>query len=321
VAYPWYENQCPVRVTETRSTTPAFARLHTTGGLATLAAEVINRSCGNRAVGPLRTSFTALFSALANHLLPLGAMRRTLSVVALAAAMLLITASSALANVGPYSGQGYDASSYQCTNGVPNGVDPNFTSFGITRVTGGRPFSLDSCRQALWTQAVNNTNAPSLYVNVAYSGAYGHHVAGYCSTALSPERYGGRYLQAWRIGCAESDFAYGNILTSTKAPTAWWLDVETGNSWSSSDRGLNEAAIDGAADQLKFRSGGGAVGVYSYASAWNTITSGPSFRPASASGAWVAGESSCLGSFSSRLPEWLYQHLATSAGADADYAC
>jgi len=247
-------------------------------------------------------------------------MRRILTLSALGAAVLLITAGSAHANVGPYSGQGYDASSYQCANGVPIGLDPNFSSFGITRVTGGRPFSLDSCRQALWTQAANNTSAPSLYVNVAYSGAYGRQVSGYCSTALSPEGYGGRYLQAWRIGCAETDFAYSNMLTGTKTPTAWWLDVETGNSWSSSDRVLNQAAIDGASDRLTSRSGV-AVGVYSYSSAWNTITSGPSFKPASASGAWVAGESGCSGSFSSRLPQWLYQHLTTNAGADADYAC
>jgi hypothetical protein len=247
-------------------------------------------------------------------------MRKILTPVALATAMLVISASSAFANVGPYTGQGYDASSFQCTNGVPNGLDPNFTSFGITRVTGGRPFSLDSCRQALWMQSVINTIAPSLYVNVAYSGAYGHQVSGSCATAQSPEGYGGRYLQAWRIGCAESDFAYRNMATGAKIPTAWWLDVETGNSWSSSDRVLNEAAIDGASDQLTARTGV-PIGIYSYANAWNTITNGPGFKPASASGAWVAGESSCSGSFSSGLPQWLYQHLTTSAGADADYAC
>ena len=243
-----------------------------------------------------------------------------MSVSALAGAMLLITASSALANVGPYSGQGYDASGYQCSNGVPIGLDPNFRSFGIIRVTGGRPFSLDSCRQALWTQAVSNTNAPSLYVNVAYAGAYGHQVSGYCSAASSPEGYTGKHLQAWRIGCAESDFAYGHMSTGTKTPTAWWLDVETGNSWSSLDKVLNQAAIDGASDRLTSRSGV-AVGVYSVASAWNAITSGSSFKPAAASGAWVAGESTCSGSFSSGLPQWLYQHLTTTAGADADYAC
>src|SRR5487761_572361 len=145
-------------------------------------------------------------------------MRRILSLVALTAALLLITASSALAYLGPYSGQGYDASSYQCSNGSPIGLDSNFISFGITRVTGGRPFSLDSCRQALWAQAVTYTTEPSLYVNVAYSGAYGHDVAGSCSTAQSTEGYSGKYLQAWRIGCAESDFAFSNIVIGSTAP-------------------------------------------------------------------------------------------------------
>src|SRR5487761_426620 len=125
-------------------------------------------------------------------------MRRILSLVALTAALLLITASSALAYLGPYSGQGYDASSYQCSN--------------------GSPFSLDSCRQALWAQAVTYTTEPSLYVNVAYSGAYGHDVAGSCSTAQSTEGYSGKYLQAWRIGCAESDFAFSNIVIGSTAP-------------------------------------------------------------------------------------------------------
>jgi len=133
----------------------------------------------------------------------------------------------------------------------------------------------------------------------------------------SPEGYGGRYLQAYRIGCAESDFAFGQIATGAVTPAAWWLDVETGNSWSSSDRVLNQAAIDGAADRLKFRSGA-AVGVYSYARAWNQITSGPGFAPASASGSWVAGD--CT-TFSTGLLAWLRQSGNTSSGADADYAC
>src|SRR3989442_9864046 len=163
-------------------------------------------------------------------------MSRFLIGLEIASVSLIETAGSAAANNGPYVGQGYDASSYQCANGVPVALDPAFTSFGIVRVTGGRPFTVDSCRQALWDQASTGTSAPSLYVNVAYSGAYGRHVSGFCSTASSPEGYGGRYLAAYRIGCAESSFAFGQIAIGTVKPTAWWLDVEIGNSWSSSDR-------------------------------------------------------------------------------------
>ena len=244
-------------------------------------------------------------------------MSRFLIALTIACATVIATAGSAAASNGPYVGQGYDASSYQCTNGVPVALDPAFTSFGIIRVTGGRPFTVDSCRQALWSQAASAMTPPSLYVNVAYSGAYGHKVSGFCLTATSAEGYSGRYLQAYRIGCAESNFAFGQISTGTVRPTAWWVDVEIGNSWSSSDRVLNQAAIDGAADRLKFLSGV-AVGVYSYAGAWNQITSGPGFTPASASGSWVAGD--CT-KFSTGLPAWLRQSGNTSSGADADYAC
>jgi len=244
-------------------------------------------------------------------------MSRFLIALSIACATLIATAGSAAAGNGSYVGQGYDASSYQCTNGVPVALDPAFTAFGIIRVTGGRPFTVDSCRQALWSQAASGTTAPSLYLNVAYSGAYGHKVSGFCLTATSAEGYSGRYLQAYRIGCAESDFAFGQITTGTVTPAAWWLDVEIGNSWSSSDRVLNQAAIDGAADRLKLLSRV-AVGVYSYAVAWNQITSGPSFTPASASGSWVAGD--CT-TFSTGLPAWLRQSGNTSSGADADYAC
>src|SRR2546430_12886188 len=155
-----------------------------------------------------------------------------LIVVPIAGATLIAPAGPAAAINSPYVGQGYDASSYQCINGVPVALDPAFTSFGIIRVTGGRPFTIDSCRQALWSQAASGTSAPSLYVNVAYSGAYGHKVSGFCLTATSPEGYGGRYLQAYRIGCAESHFAFGQMATGAVTPPAWLLDVATGNSWS-----------------------------------------------------------------------------------------
>jgi len=247
-------------------------------------------------------------------------MPRFLLVLTIGGAILIATARPVSANNGPYVGQGYDASSYQCVKGVPVALDPEYTSFGIVRVTGGRPFTADSCRQKLWDQASTGTSAPSLYVNVAYSGAYGRRVSDFCSTANSPEGYGGKYLAAYRIGCAESSFAFGQITIGNVKPTAWWLDVEIGNSWSSSDRSLNQAAIDGAADRLSSLSGV-AVGVYSYPSAWNTITSGSSFKPASASGSWVAAAADCTATFSTGLQPWLRQFGTTSSGADADYAC
>lgn len=248
-------------------------------------------------------------------------MRTLVTLLALAAAVFVLTAGSGFAYAGPYSGMGYDASSFQCPNGVPNNLDTSFSSFGIVRVTGGRPFTVDSCRQALWNQAAGQTTShvPSVYENVAYSNAYGKQVSGPCASATSSV-YSGKYLGAYRIGCAESQYAFGHISTGGVAPTAWWLDVETGNSWSSSDKRLNEAAIQGAADEMQSLSGG-PVGVYSSASSWNTITSGPAFAPISASASWVAAAPNCSSSFSTGLVQWLRQSGTTSGGADADYAC
>jgi hypothetical protein len=244
-------------------------------------------------------------------------MAKLLTVLAAASLALVVTAGTTAAQTNPYSptgSHGYDTSSYQCSN---VGVMPTGYTFGIVRVTGGRPFTVDSCRQALWTQAAL-TGKPSLYENVAYAGAYAHQVPPSCAAATSSENYSGKYLQAWQIGCAESDFAFNNRPSGSTA-VAWWLDVEIGNSWSTSNRLLNQAAIDGAVDRLL--SANVPVGVYSYASAWNTITTGPGWAPAKASASWVAGFSDCSHPFSSNLAVWLYQSGTTTWGADADYAC
>ncbi len=254
-----------------------------------------------------------------------AAVKRTLLALGIALATVLLSAGTASAAANPYTGNGYDASQYQCSNRVPTPLDGGFTSFAVIRVTGGRPFTADSCRQALWNAAEGSIAlAPSLYVNVAYSGAYGHNVSGYCAgLTLSPESYTGSYLKAYRIGCAEGEYAFGHapaVGAGQKANLMWWLDVETGNSWSSSDHRLNQAAIDGTADRLATLSGV-PVGVYSYDGSWNTITTGSGFTPHSASATWVALSGGCGTSFVGALPQWIWQSGSTATGYDADYAC
>ncbi|TMC37880.1 MAG: hypothetical protein E6J28_06985 [Chloroflexi bacterium] len=94
----------------------------------------------------------------------------------------------------------------------------------------------------------------------------------------------------------------------------WWLDVETGNSWSSSNLTLNQYAIQGATDRLSQT--GLPVGVYSTAASWKTIT-GSGFTPNGSAADWVAG-GSCTTPFNA-APVWLSQF--TSAGIDYDTAC
>ena len=121
----------------------------------------------------------------------------------------------------------------------------------------------------------------------------------------------GRPDQAWEIGCSEADYAVSQA--SGLKVAMWWLDVEVGNSWSTSSSTLNRQTIQGAVDRL---SSAGLVGVYSTASSWNTITGG-SFSPNGSSADWVAA-GSCSTSFDGK-PVWLSQF--TSSGFDNDTAC
>ena len=88
--------------------------------------------------------------------------------------------------------------------------------------------------------------------------------------------------QAWEIGCAfayfNEQYALGTGPIGTQAsglglaaPKMWWLDVETGNSWSSSNTALNAETLDGATAELAQLTAGIPVGVYSTPSMWRTI--------------------------------------------------
>jgi len=53
-------------------------------------------------------------------------------------------------------------------------------------------------------------------------------------------------------------------------PKGWWLDVETENSWWSTDLSLNQYTIQGIVDTLR-RTSSAAVGIYSTGYQWRTI--------------------------------------------------
>jgi len=201
---------------------------------------------------------------------------------------------------GPYtSGQtGYDVSYPQCPGAS---APPGTFNFGIVGVTHGRPFTSNACLGTEY-KAAAQFSTPSLYFNTGYSGAYRRNIRPQCSAGPN---------QAWEIGCSEADYAVSQA--SGLKVAMWWLDVEVGNSWSTSSSTLNRQTIQGAVDRL---SSAGLVGVYSTASSWNTITGG-SFSPNGSSADWVAA-GSCSTSFDGK-PVWLSQF--TSSGFDNDTAC
>lgn len=227
-----------------------------------------------------------------------------------ALALVGLTAIAASAQTDPYvSGTtGYDVSYPNCST-----VPPTGQSFGIVGVNGGRPFTTNSCFAAEYSTAAG-TGAVSMYINTAYSGAYKKNIKATCQSLVSGTGLSGSYAQAWEIGCSEAATSLSDVAGRTAV--MWWLDVETGNSWSSSNLSLNQDAIRGAADGLK-AGGASLVGVYSTASSWRTITGG-SYTPPSTDAEWVAG-GSCSTPFDAN-PLWLAQH-GTVGGVDSDLAC
>jgi hypothetical protein len=223
-----------------------------------------------------------------------------------------MTASSA---TDPYpSGQtGYDVSYAQCGGARPAGA------FGVIGVNGGRPFKNNSCLEAEYAAAPTAWAAASLYINTGYSGAYGRNVTAACSTLSRSISGTSSQRKAWAIGCSEADtsLTYASSL-HVQTVAVWWLDVETANSWSSSDLSLNRYAIQGAATRI---GEAGAMGVYSTPAMWTTITGG-NFSPTGTAADWVVSGAggSCGAPFTSPAdPVWLVQ--STTSGFDSDLAC
>ena len=220
--------------------------------------------------------------------------------------------SAAGAQSDPYAPgtSGYDASFPQCGATAPAG------SFAIVGVNGGRPFSDNSCLRAEYS-AAPAAPAPSLYINSGFSKAYRSDISTDCSNLSLGVAGLKAQQQAWAIGCteAESSIDYANQQGATMV-SMWWVDVETGNSWSSTNPSLNRYTIQGIVTRLARN--GLPVGIYSSPGAWATITGG-SFTPLGISADWEAPGGACAGTGFTSSPEWLVQSL--TAGFDSDLAC
>jgi len=229
------------------------------------------------------------------------------------AAAVVGSATLAQAAVDPYSSgwTGFDESAGQC------GSAPPAANFAIINATGGRPFSASSCLGSEVSAA--GLAQMSFYFNTGYSGAYGRDVTAACSSAASSKGYSGRPAQAYAIGCSEASYA---VSLAPVPGAAWWLDVETANSWSTANLAYNVAAIQGAVDEAHTLTNG-AVGVYSTSSAWQAITGGGTVT--SIDGSWVVfGQYACAGTAFGGSPVWIVQSGTTSVNGvvfDADAAC
>ena len=191
---------------------------------------------------------------------------------------------------------GNDISWPQC-----GGAFPTKAGFGIIGVNGGRPFTQNPCLAAEWRWALTAKGAPAYYMNLNNTGS------------SDPAGYG--------ASAAAYALNYASAQTGASSATshAWWIDVETANTWSS-NQAANAAVVKGALTYLKQHTSK-SVGIYSTGYQWGVITGGVRMGAP----VWAAGASSaasapsmCGTGFTGR-PVKLVQYPAGSY--DGDYKC
>lgn len=228
-------------------------------------------------------------------------------------AVLVMTATVLAAGIYTTGTNGNDISWPQCgTSSFPQ------NSFGIVGVTGGKAFTNNSCLKSEFGWASGLSTPASLYINLnspigptASKGDTGPY--GTCAKSdklCHAENYG--------YNAAQAAFTYAQQQGATA--TQWWLDIETGNSWSSSTT-LNRGTINGAAKF--FADSGLALGVYSTQGMWNSITGGYQNGLA----VWFATTSSLPATYCTAAYSFtggtmtLIQYSNPAVSVDSDYAC
>jgi hypothetical protein len=233
---------------------------------------------------------------------------------------------------------GSDISFPQC-----GGAYPDIPAFGIVGVNGGRALTANPClgvgdvpSQLAWAGGTSaalyaNTGNPGPALSTHWPSGQASPRA--CDTAAAPgaDTVDCAYDYGWNAAADSYQtavLAYISLglappgATQTPLPIAWWLDVETSNSWRGT-ASLNVAALQGEVDYLQ-SVGAKSVGFYSTAYQWKQITGGtPAFA---AFPSWVAGartasqaRANCSGGGFTGGPVLIAQYPAN--GFDADWRC
>jgi hypothetical protein len=228
-------------------------------------------------------------------------------------AVLVMTTTVLAADIYTSQTYGNDISWPQCgTSSFPQ------NSFGIVGVTGGKAFTNNPCLAQEFTWAKALTTPASLYINLnapigstASKGDTGPY--GTCAK-------GDKLCKARNYGYNATQAASAYAQQQGASSSQWWLDIETGNSWSSSAT-LNRDTVDGATKF--FADHGLALGVYSTQGMWQSITGG--YRnglPVWLATTATAPAAYCSPGYSFTGGQvYLVQYSNASVSVDSDYAC
>lgn len=248
---------------------------------------------------------------------------RLVVTAALSVGLTLFSSGAALA--APKSSSptvGYDVSYPQCGGQLP--ANP---AFGIVGVSDGLAYGQNPClaQQYAWALAAPKA-PPAFYMNTGNPSTLATRVNWYAQNGPEQCDTVNEAGCAYNYGyhAARNAFEHATSQSSASAATtaAWWLDVETANSWST-DQSLNVRDIQGSIDYLRNIAGVSLVGIYSTGYQWGQITGGANLGPTIPN--WVAGALNakrapalCSSSFSGGKVQ-LVQY--PSGGFDANYTC
>ena len=240
---------------------------------------------------------------------------------------------------GGASPTGYDISYPQC-----GGTFPSSVLFGIVGVNAGIVYSPNPClgtgdgaSELAWAEQWDGAGAAILYANTADPGPAlsthwpsGQASPQYCDPA-EPDSTACSYDYGWNAAAdsyQDAVDAYIQIgelqpgATQTPGSNAWWLDVESANSWESNTAN-NVADLQGAVAFLQSQ-GAGSIGFYASSTDWQAITGGttlfsqlPSWQRGSRREATAQSYCGTIGVTGGPVTLSQYQ----SGGLDADVRC
>lgn len=207
--------------------------------------------------------------------------------------------------------------------------------FGIIGVDSGYPF-MSAAHPGNPCLASEYANAPSpgLYINTGFDPIYTdmNHTTTSCASQSLAIQGDANQRKAWAAGCSEAQGDYGYAQgKGITTPLAWWLDVETGNSWcgqsgtNCTDLSWNQYTIQGIIDTFT-HIGAVPIGIYSTKSQWQAVVG--SLTVSGASADWYAigpgtaqqAAAHCSNTYSfSGAPVTIVQYVYKST--DLDYAC
>ncbi len=197
--------------------------------------------------------------------------------------------------VGTSHSTGFDVSYPQCGAKLPGGG-----AMAIVGVTNGLPWSTNPCLASQYSWAAAKPKPAAFYMNTANPFTASTHWADRagsgprtCGNLSDPANKDCAYNYGWNSAVDAVQRAAAQTTQATATGSAWWLDVETGNSWNGTTA-ANSADLQGSIDYLRAQTAGG-IGIYSTGYQWGQITNGyqvggSGSKPAPAN--WVAGASS-----------------------------